>query len=62
MGRVRGQAVLVIMHGRSRMTIDPSILDNAGTEHVEFLASRQTVLATSANCRGGAGHRRCLSP
>ena len=33
---VAGWDVLDIMHGRSRVTIDPRIPINAGTEHVVF--------------------------
>ena len=39
---------LDIMHGRSRMTIDPLHPYNAGTEHVGFSSTRQTLLAPSA--------------
>ena len=38
------------MHGRSRMTID-SHPHNAGTEHVGFSPTRQTLLAPSAKRR-----------
>ena len=38
-----------IVHGRSRMAIDPRIpIYNAGTEHVGFSPTRQTVLAPKA--------------
>ena len=44
-----GGAVLDIMHGRSsRVTIDPRIPYNAGTEHVGFSPTRQTLLAPNA--------------
>ena len=39
------------MHGRSRMTIDPRIPTNTGTEHVGFSPTRQTSLAPSARRR-----------
>ena len=42
------EGVLDIMHGRSGMTIDPRIPYNAGTEHVGFSRTRQTLLAPSA--------------
>ena len=40
------------MHGRSRVAIDPRIPTiYAGTEHVGFSATRQTMLAPSAKRR-----------
>ena len=46
------------MHGRSRTTIDirPSHAYDAGTDHVGFSPTRQTLLAPSAKrVGGGAG-------
>ena len=40
-----GKGVLIVMHGRGCMTIDPRIPTNAGTEHVGFSPTRQTLLA-----------------
>ena len=40
-----------VVHGRSRMTIDPRILTNAGTEQVGFSPTRQTLVAPSAKHR-----------
>ena len=37
-----------VMHGRSRMTIRPSHLYNAGTEHVGVSSTGQALLAPSA--------------
>ena len=34
-----------VMHGRSRMTIDPRTSENAGTEHVLCSPTRQTLVA-----------------
>ena len=45
-----GGGVLIIMHGRSRMTIDPRIY-YAGTEHVGFSPTRQKLLTRSAKRR-----------
>ena len=49
MGRREGEGcvcVLIITHGRSRMAIDPpSHPYNAGTEHIGFSPTRQTLLA-----------------
>ena len=44
---------LILMHSRSRMTIwyRPSHPDNAGTEHVGFSPTRQTLLAPGAKRR-----------
>ena len=44
--------VFIIMHGPSRMTKYPCIpAYNAGTEHVGFSPTRQTLLALSAKRR-----------
>ena len=45
-----GRSALIIIHGRSRMTIDPRIY-YAGTEHVGFSPTRQKLLAPSAKRR-----------
>ena len=47
--------VLGFMHGHSRMTVDPRIPTNAGTEHVGFSPNRQTLLAPSAKRREMSG-------
>ena len=49
--RRRGGGVLVIVHGRSRMTIGPRIPTNTWTEHVGFSPTRQALLEPSANRR-----------
>ena len=47
-----GRGVLDIMHGRSRMTIDPRIFTiNSGTECVEVSPTRHRLLAPSARRR-----------
>ena len=43
--------ILIVMHGRSRMTIDPRIPNNARTEHVGGSPTRQTMLAPNAKRR-----------
>ena len=48
--------VLDIMHGRSRMTIDPCIPTyHAGTEHVGFSPTRQALFAPSEKRREVSG-------
>ena len=48
--KVGGGVYSIFMHGRSRMTIGyrPLHTYNAGTEHVGFSPTRQTLLAPSA--------------
>ena len=48
--------VLDVMHGRSRTTIDRSSHPyNAGTEHVGYSSTRQTLLTPSAKRREVSG-------
>ena len=46
-----GRACTQFVHGRSRMTINPEHPYYAGTEHVGFSPTRQTLLAPSAKRR-----------
>ena len=46
-----GRGVLITIHGRSRMTMDPRIPTMPGTEHVGLSPTRQTSLAPSAKRR-----------
>ena len=46
------RGVLDPMHGRSRMTIDPRVPTNAGTELVGNPPTRKTLLAPSAKRLG----------
>ena len=47
-----GGGVLIIMYGRSRMTLYPGIpIHKAGTEHVGFSPTRHTLLEQSAKRR-----------
>ena len=52
-GRMRREdgGVLVVMHGRSRMTIDPRIPAMLGRKYVGFSPTRQTSLAPNAKRR-----------
>ena len=52
--------MLNIINGRSRMTIDPRIPNDARTEHVVFSPTRKTLLAPSAKRRevSGESHER----
>ena len=52
--QLAGGGVLIIMHGRSRMTEDHRI-PTTGTEHVGFSPPRQALLAPSAKRGGGGG-------
>ena len=46
-----GVGALIIMHGRSRTTIDPRIPKMPGTEHVGCSPTKQTLPGPSAKSR-----------